>query len=476
MKILAIETSCDETGISLLWRAEASAEAAQPIVLLGNALASQIALHAQYGGVFPAMAKRAHAEKIVPLIKECLGQAGMLEEPPSGGAVGTAAHDTIIAICTHEAELVEQLETFFNTYEKPDIDYIAVTVGPGLEPALWVGINTAKVLSTVWNIPVIPVNHMEGHVVTAAVIEHSTNPSFPETPQQSHFSESGPSDRTGLSGQKNGTAAPSPAAERQPNPQEHLHGSDGRPVVARKNQEDVPADSLAKSYTFRDLQFPLLALLVSGGHTELVLTKKYGEYEKIGQTRDDAVGEAFDKVARMLGLPYPGGPAVSKLAREFRTSGEIQEFVLPRPMLHSGDYDFSFSGIKTAMLYTIRDLTENNTRELTNNEKMALACAFENAVVEVLIKKTLRAAEEFHIQTIVVGGGVAGNTYLREQLTHYLEAQLLRAQVLFPEPWLATDNAVMIGLAAFARVQTGNMSTQDAISLKANGNLSIETK
>src|SRR6266403_5333630 len=153
MKILAIETSCDETGISLLESLSDSPE----IILRGNALASQIELHAQYGGVFPAMAKRAHAEKIVPLIKECLGQAGVLKELPSGGAVGTTAHDTIVAICTHEAELVEQLETFFNTYKKPDIDYIAVTVGTGLEPALWVGINTAKVLSTVWNIPVIPV-------------------------------------------------------------------------------------------------------------------------------------------------------------------------------------------------------------------------------------------------------------------------------------------------------------------------------
>jgi N6-L-threonylcarbamoyladenine synthase len=396
MKILAIETSCDETGIAILGQAEGS----QSLVLEGNALASQIALHAQYGGVFPAMAKRAHAEKIVPLIKESLGQASLLIEQPS--ALGTDSLEQIRSICTHEEELVTQLETLFNTYKKPGIEYIAVTVGPGLEPALWVGINTAKVLATVWNIPVIPVNHMEGHVVTAAVTE------------------------------------------------------------------------VDKTYTFQDLEFPLLALLVSGGHTELVVTHSYGKYEKIGQTRDDAVGEAFDKVARMLGLPYPGGPAVSKMAKEFRASGNAQQFELPRPMLHSKDYDFSYSGIKTAVLYTIRDLTEQNTRELTEQEKMSLAAAFEDAAIEVLIRKTIRAAEEFGTQTIVVGGGVAGNTYLREQLTISMHKKFPSITVLFPEPWLATDNAVMIGLAAFARVQNGTMQTENALSLKANGNLSIE--
>jgi N6-L-threonylcarbamoyladenine synthase len=431
MKILSIETSCDETGLSVLEQKEHGGE----IVLLGNALASQIALHAQYGGVFPAMAKRAHAEKIVPLLKAACTDAQLLRA--EGSNLGTENKDHILATCTHEDEMVQNFVELFNTYEKPDIDYIAVTVGPGLEPALWVGINAAKVLSTVWSIPVIPVNHMEGHVVTAAVTEVDK-----------------------------------------------------------------------KIYTFRDLEFPLLALLVSGGHTELVLTKSYGDYEKIGQTRDDAVGEAFDKVARMIGLPYPGGPAVSKLAKEFRASssaspssratadeaGSSNTFVLPRPMLHSGDYDFSFSGLKTAMLYTIRDLTrstDGNTiesvsgpaadaRELTKEEKSALACAFEDAAIEVLIKKTLRAAEEFHTQTIVVGGGVAGNSYLREQLLSHLATRSLGIVALFPEQWLATDNAVMIGLAAFARFSTvgpekenSNSLTRDALTLKANGNLSI---
>lgn len=402
MKLLAIETSCDETGISVIEQKAGS----DTITLLGNALASQIDLHAQYGGVFPAMAKRAHAEKIIPLTIEALDQAALLV--PQISTVGSDARDTITALCTKETEMIEVLVDFFNTYEKPDLDYIAVTVGPGLEPALWVGINTARVLGSVWNISLIPVNHMEGHVVTAAVTE---------------------------------------APESNP-----------------------------KQYTFKDLPFPVLSLLVSGGHTELVLAHSYGHYDKIGQTRDDAVGEAFDKVARMLGLPYPGGPAVSKLAAAFRAQGIENPITLPRPMLHSQDYDFSYSGIKTAALYTVRDLTNSSARELTEEEKMSIACAFEDAAIEVLVKKTLKAAEEYGVQSIVVGGGVAGNTYLKQELTSAVTNKLPGAEVLFPAPWLATDNAVMIALAAAARLNEGIVQTIAPEDLKANGNLSIATQ
>jgi len=236
MKILSIETSCDETGISVVEQLQGS----ETITLLGNALASQIELHAQYGGVFPAMAKRAHAEKIIPLTIESLVQANLLIEETSSN--GTDNRVLIETLCAKEQEMIEVLIQFFNTYKKPELNYIAVTVGPGLEPALWVGINTARVLGAVWNIPIIPINHMEGHVVTAAITEIEASP--------------------------------------------------------------------LKTYVFKELEFPVLSLLVSGGHTELVLAHSYGHYDKIGQTRDDAVGEAFDKVARMLGLPYPGGPAI----------------------------------------------------------------------------------------------------------------------------------------------------------------------
>lgn len=401
MKILSIETSCDETGISVIERLPGSTS----VTLLGNALASQIELHAQYGGVFPAMAKRAHAEKIIPLTIECLTQANLLVNELS--TMGEDNRALITELCTKEQEMITVLVDFFNSYKKPQLDYIAVTIGPGLEPALWVGINTARVLGAVWNIPIIPINHMEGHVVTAAVTE-------------------------------------------------------------------VP-DSTPKQYLFRDLQFPTLSLLVSGGHTELVVIKDYGQYKKIGQTRDDAVGEAFDKVARMIGVPYPGGPAVSKLAAEFRQKNIPNPFTLPRPMLHSPDYDFSYSGIKTAALYMIRDLTDGHTREITVNEKMAIACAFEDAAIEVLVKKTNKAIEEFHAKTVIVGGGVAGNTYLKDQLTRTVLVRFPSVEVLFPAPWLATDNAVMIALAAVARIDVGTMNTLTPNELKAQGNLSIET-
>ncbi|MBY0328548.1 tRNA (adenosine(37)-N6)-threonylcarbamoyltransferase complex transferase subunit TsaD [Patescibacteria group bacterium] len=405
MKILAIETSCDETGISVVEQQTDSST----ITLLGNALASQIELHAQYGGVFPAMAKRAHAEKIIPLTIEALIEANLLTKESS--TTGTEARAHIEELCTREQEMIEVLVDFFDTYKKPELDYIAVTVGPGLEPALWVGINTARVLGAIWNIPIIPINHMEGHVVTAAIEEQLTE----------------------------------------------ITGTD------------------QKQYIFKDLSFPLLSLLVSGGHTELVLAYSYGHYDKIGQTRDDAVGEAFDKVARMLGLPYPGGPAVSKLAATFRAKNSENFFTLPRPMLHSQDYDFSYSGIKTAALYTIRDLTEQNTRPLTEDEKMALAAAFEDAAIEVLVKKTIRAAEEYGVQTVIVGGGVAGNTYLKNQLTTHLKAWLPSVEVLFPAPWLATDNAVMIAMATVARIKVGTIQTTLPEDLKANGNLSLAT-
>lgn len=386
MRILSIETSCDETGISIL-----NLEG-ETIILEGNALASQIELHAQYGGVFPTMAKRAHAEKITILLQEALDEAFLLE------AVDEAQHiDDLSFLDEKESALKEHLAPFLTYYQKPAIDYIAVTVGPGLEPALWVGINTAKALSLVWDIPVIAINHMEGHIVTAAIEK---------------------------------------TAERE--------------------------------YRFSNLQFPVLSLLVSGGHTELVVADAFGQYQKIGQTRDDAVGEAFDKVARMIGLPYPGGPAVSKLAAQWREKGIENQFALPRPMLHSGDYDFSFSGIKTAVLYVARD-----AGELSEDQKMALACEFETAAMEVLVKKTLKAAEEYHTPTIIVGGGVAGNTYLRSELAKAVAKNLPDTALLFPEPWLATDNAVMIGLAAIAQIISGEIKKTLPEDLKADGNLSL---
>lgn len=390
MKILSIETSCDETGIAIL---EQGSD--QTVRILADALASQIELHAQYGGVFPALAKRAHAEKITILLEQALSDAELLE---AADEAQKNIPEMLAFLDEKETTLKEHLTPFLTYYKKPDIDYIAVTVGPGLEPALWVGVNTAKALSTIWGIPVIGINHMEGHVVTAAF---------------------------------------------------------------EKINEDT--------YILSPLDTPILSLLVSGGHTELVLSEKFGDYQKIGKTRDDAVGEAFDKVARVLGLPYPGGPAVSKLAKTWRDEEETRRFELPRPMLHSGDFDFSFSGIKTAVLYTARDLGH----EMTDEEKRALAGEFENAAIEVLVKKTLDAITLHNAQTIIVGGGVAGNTHLRAELIEKVGQSYPEITILFPEPWLATDNAIMIGMAAMLQIFSGQIKTSALSELKADGNLSL---
>jgi len=396
MKILSIETSCDETGVSIL---EYSLES-KNIKILGDTLASQIELHAQYGGVFPAMAKRAHAEKIIPLIIETLEQSSLLIEKKN--KISTKDFEKISFLDEKEKDLKIVLVEYFQKYQKPDIDYIAVTVGPGLEPALWVGVNTARTLGTIWDIPVIPIDHMEGHLLT--------------------------------------------------------------PILKRLDD---------KNFCFEDIHFPAISLLISGGHTELVLVETFGKYKKIGQTRDDAIGEAFDKVARMLGLPYPGGPAISKLAHKFRESLHAKNienpFVLPRPMLNSKDYDFSFSGIKTAVLYTIRDLDNN----VTDEEKEMIACEFEDAVTEVLLKKLLNAVDEYGAQSIIVGGGVASNTYIKKSIIEKINSINVNAQVYFPEQAMATDNAVMIGLVGILKLAIGWLEETETIPLKANGNLSI---
>ncbi|MFZ2886645.1 MAG: hypothetical protein WA021_02370, partial [Minisyncoccia bacterium] len=239
MRILGIETSADETGVSLI---EGSGNFGKDFSfkVLGNALATQTATHTRYGGIFPSLAVREHQQNLVPLLHSALEQAGMLRP-------GSSPSD-IEHILTRETELAALLKEFLKNHERPHIDAIAVTHGPGLEPTLWVGINFAKALAHAWQVPLVPVNHMEGHVVLAACEESINN----------------------------------------------------------------------QVSSINAFKFPLLSLLISGGHTELVLSREFMHYQIIGQTRDDAVGEAFDKVARLLGLPYPGGPEISRLAAELR--------------------------------------------------------------------------------------------------------------------------------------------------------------
>ncbi len=291
MKILAIETSCDETAIAVV-EAQGNEKEAR-FRVLGNALLSQIEIHQQYGGVFPALAKREHAKNLVPILEAALEEAELLHE--SLQTISPEMRAKIAEILAREPGLTEQFFEFVSECETPEVDAIAVTAGPGLEPALWVGINFARALSLLWQKPLVAVNHMEGHILSAL-------------------------------------------AER-----------------TRTESEKFKNEKSGESLYIKDIALPVLALLISGGHTELVLMREWLSYELIGQTRDDAVGEAFDKVARMLNLPYPGGPQISKLAEEARAVSEKNPYALPRPMIDSGTCDFSFAGLKTAVLYLLND-------------------------------------------------------------------------------------------------------------------------
>lgn len=410
MRILGIETSCDETAICLI---DASGDfgADFSFTVLGNALNSQAKLHEQYGGVFPNLAKREHAKNLVPLLSEVLREADASSRGSISGTTPSLSLGTLREMLAREPELFEQLVTFFEAHGKPDIDAIAVTHGPGLEPCLWVGVNFAKALSLAWNIPLVAVDHMEGHIMLSLM---------------------------------------------------EMSDSVGR-----------------SSGSLRSFEFPLLALLISGGHTELVLSKEFERYEVVGQTRDDAAGEAFDKVARLLGLPYPGGPEISTLAGVARKNLQGPPLhlghkggpcKLPRPMIHEDNLDFSFAGLKTA----VRKMVEKKTLQgppLSREEVEMVAMEFENAVADVLVEKSLRAIDEFGADTIVVGGGVSANTYIRERLKNALDAEGNPAKLLIPPPELATDNALMIALAGYFRALKKELVEPE--NLTANGNLKL---
>ncbi|MEK7572448.1 MAG: tRNA (adenosine(37)-N6)-threonylcarbamoyltransferase complex transferase subunit TsaD [Patescibacteria group bacterium] len=390
MKILSIETSCDETGISILEckgaRSTNSGQEFKSVTfeILANNLNSQTKIHAPYGGVYPKLAKREHLKNLPILLEQTLKKIKF--KSPQGRTLRIQKGST------------------FSRFEKSPVDVIAVTYGPGLEPALWTGIVFAKELAKKWNVPIIPINHMEGHILS----------------------------------------------------------------VFGKNKG---------KFSIPEIKFPILALLVSGGHTELVLANEWMKYKIIGETLDDAAGEAFDKVARMLGLPYPGGPEISKLAEEAREKGNQLfrgvsqtdgprgsaprargdsdpekvgfSFSLPRPMLHSKNFNFSFSGLKTAVLYLIRDLTKEDSNVLQNDKaKMQIAMEFENAVVETLVYKTKKAIEKYNIKTIIVAGGVSSNKHLKKEMKKIRNSG---QKLFFPKKELSTDNSVMIGMTGYLK-------------------------
>ena len=355
MRILAIETSCDETAIAHLLIEGAMEK--PDIKVLGNTLLSQASLHEKYGGVYPNLAKREHQKNLPILLKQTLKEAGEDEE-------------------------------------NPNIDYVAVTAGPGLEPALWTGITFAEDLGRKWHKPVVPVNHMEGHIFSVLYEAESS------------------------------------------------------------------------------LALPALALLISGGHTELVHIKDFRDYEIIGQTRDDAVGEAFDKAARMLGLPYPGGPEISRMAEIDRARNSEADIVLPRPMIHSKNLDFSYSGLKTAVLYRIRD-----AKIVDNQFKENMARAFEDAAVEVLIEKTRKALLELEgeVKTLIVAGGVSANIYLNRELEKLI-SEFPEIILKLPTKLLSSDNAIMIGIAAYIKTTKEPGILEDQSTIQATGNMSLNLR
>jgi len=405
-RILAIETSCDETAISII---EVAKSPKNRVSILSNIVVSQIEIHKPYGGVFPMLAKREHAKNMIPVLETALREANMYESEKKVKIFSDAELAELNSCFEREPELLEAFRSFIPSIAVPKIDAVAFTRGPGLPPALWVGVNFARALSLAWNKPLVPINHMEGHLQSSLL---------------------------------------------------KILSKDSAEII-------VPA-------------FPILALLISGGHTEIVISSAEFKYKVVGTTRDDAVGEAFDKAARILGLPYPGGPEISKLAANFRKSPCFAKategkgkYKLPRPMIHSDDLDFSFSGIKTAVLYMVQKIPV-----MTDGIREEICFEFEEAVTETLLSKTMRAAEKYNPNMILLGGGVAANSYIQKAFKEEFLKNFPEAEVFVPDRELSTDNALMIAFAGLRRFQNDKKSVIPAGSekikkLAADGNWSL---
>jgi len=408
MRILAIETSCDETAIAVVDFAGPKTRPA--IKIFSNIVSSQVKLHAKFGGVVPNLAKREHQRNLPFILKRALKESKLLKISNFQFPISKQILkiQTLEKIFEREPELLKRFKKYILLIQSPKIDAIAITIGPGLAPALWVGVNFAKALAYLWKKPLIPVNHMEGHLYSAFLQKSGENSNF----------------------------------------------------------------------QILNPKFPILALLVSGGHTELVLARGYGKYKIVGETLDDAAGEAFDKVARILGLGYPGGPVISAEAKKIlnskpapyrsEASGTGSEILnkfqikLPRPMLNSKDYNFSFSGLKTAVLYLVRDLSKKYSIKVL---RPTIAREFQDAAVEVLVKKTIKAAKDYKAKTVLLGGGVAANSLLRHRLFSAVAREILNSKFLIPDSSLCGDNALMIALAAYF---SGKKKAPMSIGAEAN--------
>jgi len=355
MNILAIETSCDDTCCAILEIKN------KKIKILSNIVSSQVKIHQPYGGVYPFLAKREHQRNLAPILKKALVEARLLNSK----------------FKSQNSKLQFKI---LNSVK--NIDLIAVTNGPGLEPCLWTGINFAKELSEKLKLPLVPVNHIEAHIFANFV------------------------------------------------------GSSSK-FKSQKSKSQFKIQNL----------FPAICLIVSGGHTQLILIKGLGKYKILGETRDDAAGECLDKIARILGLGYPGGPLIAKLAKKTsKVQSSKFKVSLPRPMINQKNYDFSFSGLKTAVLYLVKQLTQND-RKLKTEQKIKIAAEAQQSIIDVLLHKTLKAAKEYQAKTIILGGGVAANDELRKQFK--IQGSKLKINFLVPPKNYCTDNAVMAALTAY---------------------------
>lgn len=476
--ILGIETSCDETAAAVAVRRRTTDHRRRTeqtvdsgpwsVGLLSNVVASQIDLHAATGGVVPEVAARAHVEAIIPVIERALiplslRGAKRREIPSSKNSKFEYRSTKQIQNSNDSNSLAKQdpaprekrLE--HSNFDHLDIisdfgfrisdlmrsiDAIAVTTGPGLVGSLLIGLETAKTLAYVFNKPIIPVNHLEGHIYANFVW---------------------------------GQLKVSALEVRSNRKTNFLTAPKGRLNESKRSGDDLTSP-----------QFPALVLIVSGGHTELVLMKDHLQYELVGRTRDDAAGECFDKTARLLGLPYPGGPALSKLAEQ----GDPAAFDFPRPMIESGDFDFSFSGLKTAVYYTVSEIgkapnfltsegvkperpnqAERSEADLTSTLHADLAASIQQAIVDVLVAKTIAAAKHYQVKTVMISGGVAANHLLRQMMGKSVAQQLPSVTYCQPNLDLATDNAGMIAIAGIYRFLNGDAENWYYMGVDANASL-----
>jgi len=383
MIILSIETSCDDTAIAVV---EVGDGKKPQFKILANIVSSQVKIHQKYGGVYPTLAKREHQKNLVPVLTLALKKAKLLKK--SGGRF---RDELLEKILKRERILLKKTKTFLKRHKKPKIDLISVTIGPGLEPCLWVGVNFARALGYSWELPVFAINHIEAHIFAN--------------------------------------------------------------LIEREN----------------GIVFPALALIVSGGHTQLILMEGLKKYKILGETRDDAAGECFDKGAKILGLKYPGGPEIETAASKFIISNSQFSICLPRPMIHQKNYDFSFSGLKTAILYDFMERPKKTRRSKKYIQEMSYK--IQEAIVDVLISKTIRATKEYEAKTIILGGGVAANSELRKQFQLAINNQQLTIKFLVPPKILCTDNAAMSAVAAYFHWQKNRETSWK--NIKANANLRI---